>query len=264
MNIKEKTVQDFGEQWTAYPENEGVYAGLDTLRDLCGPLFDIEKFKGATVADIGSGNGRIVNMLLEAGAARVIAVEPSKAFEMMLENTKANKDRITYLNIPGDALQETDLDYVVSFGVIHHIHEPDSTMRAMYSALKSGGQALIWLYGKEGNGLYLFFARPLRVITKRLPHKVLHYFAKMLDFFLRLYIKACKHFKLPMYEYMNNVLAKWTPHIRFITIYDQLNPAYAKYYTQAEVVDLMSRAGFKNIRLYHRHGYSWTVVGDRE
>ena len=101
--------------------------------------------------------------------------------------------------------------------------------------------------------------------TVQIPHTnlqlPLHYFDEKSYQFVSCYRK---HFKLPMYEYMNNVLAKWTPHIRFVTIYDQLNPAYAKYYTQAEVVDLMSRAGFKNIRLYHRHGYSWTVVGDRE
>ena len=264
MKIKEKTIDDFGEQWTEYPGNEGIYASIETLQDLCGPLFDIKNFQGLKVADIGSGSGRIVNMLLDAGATHVVAVEPSKAFEVLLENTRARKDKITYLKVPGDEFAELDMDMVVSFGVIHHIHEPDDTMKAIYNSLKSKGKVIIWLYGLEGNQLYLFFAKPLRMLTKRMPHKVLHYFAKFLDFFLSLYIKACSHVNLPMHRYMNNVLAKWTPRIRFVTIYDQLNPAYAKYYKKEEAAALLERAGFKKVRLYHRHGYSWTVIAEKD
>ena len=50
---------------------------------------------------------------------------------------------------------------------------------------------------------------------------------------------------------------------RRLVIYDQLRPTYAKYYTGPEARELMSRAGFGDIRLHHRHGYSWTVVGTR-
>jgi hypothetical protein len=46
-------------------------------------------------------------------------------------------------------------------------------------------------------------------------------------------------------------------------IYDQLNPAYAKYYTRDEAQSLLERHGFSDVRLHHRHGMSWTVVGTR-
>lgn len=257
-----KTIRDFGDQWIAYPENEGVYASLDTLKDLVAP-FDVRNFENSVVADIGSGSGRIVNMLLAAGARHVYAVEPSKSFEVLKKNTRQGSGRITYLNIPGDELEERNLDYVVSFGVIHHIPEPGATMRAIHASLKDGGKAIIWLYGKEGNGLYLFFVQPLRLITKKLPHKVLHWLSRILDFFLCGYIRLCRHFKLPMRDYMTNVVGKWTPHIRLVTIYDQLNPAYAKYYTKDEALRLIKDSGFKAVSIYHRHGYSWTVIGEK-
>lgn len=155
------------------------------------------------------------------------------------------------------------MDYVVSLGVIHHIPQPAATMRAIHASLKAGGKAIIWLYGKEGNRLYLFFAQPLRLITRRLPHGALHGLSKILDFFLRGYIGLCRHFKLPMRDYMINVVGKWTPHIRLVTIYDQLNPAYAKYYTKDEALRLMADAGFKAVSIHHRHGYSWTVIGEK-
>jgi hypothetical protein len=46
-------------------------------------------------------------------------------------------------------------------------------------------------------------------------------------------------------------------------VFDQLNPAYAKYYTKEEAIDLLRSAGFSNIEIHHRHGYSWTIVGER-
>lgn len=260
--LAEQTIRDFGDQWTAYPENEGIYASLDTLKDLVAP-FDIRNFENSVVADIGSGSGRIVNMLLAAGARHVYAVEPSKSFEVLKENTKCDSGKITYLNIPGNEFSMRELDYVVSFGVIHHIPEPEATMRAIHASLKKGGKAIIWVYGKEGNRLYLFFVQPLRMITKRLPHNILHGFCRFLDVFLCCYIKLCNYFKLPMYVYMKNVVGKWTPHIRFVTIYDQLNPSYAKYYTKNEALELMKNAGFINVSIYHRHEYSWTLIGEK-
>jgi hypothetical protein len=62
---------------------------------------------------------------------------------------------------------------------------------------------------------------------------------------------------------MREVIARLTPAKRRLVIYDQLNPAYAKYYTRTEAHALLERAGFVDIQLYHRHGYSWSVVGTR-
>ena len=66
-----------------------------------------------------------------------------------------------------------------------------------------------------------------------------------------------------MHHYMVNVLGKLTPDKRHLNIYDQLNPCYAKYYTRSEAVDLLKRAGFANVKEFHRHGYSWTVTGQK-
>jgi hypothetical protein len=66
-----------------------------------------------------------------------------------------------------------------------------------------------------------------------------------------------------MRAYMRGVIAHYGWRHYFLTIFDQLNPAYAKYYRREEALELMEKAGFADVRLYHRHGYSWTVVGSR-
>ena len=66
-----------------------------------------------------------------------------------------------------------------------------------------------------------------------------------------------------MRDYVLNTLARVSRDKRKLTIYDQLNPSYAKYYRAAEVREMLERAGFRDICLHHRRGYSWTAVGER-
>lgn len=262
--LTSKTISDFGEQWVNYRDNPGYYGSVGLLGDLFGPLLSLDAVRDKRVADIGSGTGRIVNMLLDAGAAHVVAVEPSAAFSVLQTNTSTRSSRITYINSRGEALPSgLDLDLVVSMGVLHHIPEPDPVVDAAFHALRPGGHLLVWLYGREGNELYLKFANPMRAVTKRTPHFLLGALCSALNIALDLYIFGCRFLPLPMRSYMRDVLARFPRSVRKLTIYDQLNPSYAKYYTKVEAESLLKRAGFVAISAWHRHGYSWSVVGQK-
>jgi hypothetical protein len=60
---------------------------------------------------------------------------------------------------------------------------------------------------------------------------------------------------------MTEVIGRMSPPKRRLVIYDQLNPEYAKYYRREEAIALLADNGFKDVIAYHRHGYSWTVMG---
>jgi SAM-dependent methyltransferase len=263
-DLTSRTIADFGEQWTAYRDNPGYYGSTGLLADLFGPLMALDDVRGRRVADIGSGTGRIVNMLLDAGAEHVVAVEPSDAFTVLRQNIAERADRVTCLNVRGDELPaEPDLDIVVSMGVLHHIPDPAPVVDACYRALKPGGRIVVWLYGREGNETYLRVAEPLRAVTRRLPHALLAAFCSVLNIALDAYIFLCRFIPLPMRNYMRNVLARFPRSVRRLTIYDQLNPAFAHYYRRDEAEALLARAGFRDVTCWHRHGYSWSVAGKR-
>ena len=78
-DIAAKTIADFGEQWLSFRDNPGYYGSAKLLADIFGSLLTVDELVGARIADIGSGTGRIVNMLLDARAKHVYAVEPSAA-----------------------------------------------------------------------------------------------------------------------------------------------------------------------------------------
>lgn len=262
--LQAQTIADFGEQWTSYPGAEGFFGSAELFNDFFFPLVSVEDVAGKRLADIGAGGGRFVNVLASAGASHLIAVEPSDAFRVLCTNTARFSDRITYMNVRGDQLPPTgDLDYVFATGVLHHIPEPKPVVAAAFRALRPGGTFAVWLYGREANTLYLLFVRTMWWLTRRLPHHGLHLFVRMLYPLFWSYMTACAWLPLPLGEYMRRVMRPLTPDKRRLVIYDQLNPTYAKYYLRNEAYALLADQGFIDIRLHHRHGISWTVVGTR-
>jgi len=261
-DLKSRTIDDFGKQWLAFRNNPAYYGSTELLADIFGPLLAISTVDGMRVADIGSGTGRIVNMLLDAGAAHVVAVEPSDAIAVLQENTAARVDHVTYVHAAGEGLPAgLNLDLVVSIGVLHHIPDPAPVVAAAFDALRPGGQFFVWVYGREGNETYLRIVEPLRRVTMHLPHALLVGLSRALALALDAYIIACRWLPLPMRSYMRGVLAKLPRPVRQLVIYDQLNPAHAQYYRRQEAERLLADAGFVEVTTYHRHGYSWSLIG---
>jgi SAM-dependent methyltransferase len=262
--LTRQIIVDFGRQWTRYRDNSGYYGSLGLLTDIIEPLLPVGAIAGARIAEIGSGSGRIVNMLLDAGAAHVIAVEPSEAMQVLRANTASRAERITYIHARGEALPpDADQDIVVAIGVLHHIPKPGAVVDAAMAALRPGGIMFVWLCGREGNEDYLRFVRPLRVVTTRLPPWSLSALSHAMNVALDLYIVLAKWLPVPMRDYVRHMIAHLPRRARHLTIYDQLNPAYAKYYTREEAIALLAGAGFVDVAAHHRHGYSWSVIGRR-
>ncbi|MBU0964838.1 MAG: class I SAM-dependent methyltransferase [Proteobacteria bacterium] len=259
--LKKKTISDFGDQWNNFQKNEGYYGSSELFQDLFSSLIPPSELKDLRVADIGSGTGRIVNMLLDVGCRHVVAIEPSNAFNVLKKNVANRQDRVTCLNVTGENIPFEDLDFIFSAGVLHHIPEPRPVVDAAFQALRPGGKIAVWLYGKEGNRLYLAVFQPLRMLTTKLPHYFLVALCWIMYPILFAYISACKIIPLPMKNYMLSHLDRLSVSNQILTIYDQLNPAYAKYYSRQEVVALLEESGFADIKLYHRHGYSWSATG---
>jgi hypothetical protein len=63
--------------------------------------------------------------------------------------------------------------------------------------------------------------------------------------------------------YLLAVFEKMSPQKRRLVIYDQLNPSFAKYYTRPEAEKLLLDGNFKDVKVHHRHAYSWTAIGTK-
>jgi len=104
--------------------------------------------------------------------------------------------------------------------------------------------------------------KPLRRITSRLPHRILDRLARFLTIPALLYGKLCRHPSLPLFQYMRNYFLRLDSDSRKMVIYDQLNPKLARYYRKEELYHLLESCGYRNIQMYHRLGYSWSVLAE--
>ena len=257
--MSQTSVPDFSEQWADYTVQEGYYASDEMLQDYFGPLLTLEDLKGKSVCEVGCGNGRFVK-IMSRYATSVTGIEPSAG--------ALNSKRITadspHVEIINRNIYEVDIadkfDYVFCLGVLHHTPEPVKTVSQIKRMLKPGGKAVIWVYGREGNGLYLALANILRLVTTWIPHSILKIISKILCLPLKAYIWTCKYLPLPMRCYMRNVLAKYDDYTLELTIYDQLNPKIAGYWSKEAFNQILQSGGFEQATFYHRHGYSWTAM----
>jgi 2-polyprenyl-3-methyl-5-hydroxy-6-metoxy-1,4-benzoquinol methylase len=259
-----QTIDDFTGQWKIFPDNGGYFVSNKLFEDSLAGILPLSYFQGKRVGDLGSGTGRIVRWLFEAGAAHVYAIEPAQSHETLKENTKAHSANITYINEPGDQIDLTDeMDAMVSLGVISYIPDLGPVFRATYKALKPGGKFFILAMSYEGNEFYCTFALPLRAITTVLPDFALHILSQILAIPSSIYGLVCKLIPIPMHVYFKSVFNKMAWHDRVMLIFDQLNPSYAKYYKKEELIQAFKKAGFSNIQAVHRYGYSWAICGEK-
>jgi SAM-dependent methyltransferase len=261
---RDQTISDFGEQWTRHTENPDYYGSLELFADIIQPFLSLHDIKGSKCADIGSGTGRIVLMMLGAGATSVTAIEPSRAYNVLVRNTAQASDRVRCLNVTGEAIPKDNYDIVLSIGVLHYIPDPVPVVRAAYEALRPGGRMLAWLYGHEGSRAYQSVFVPVRLITRNLPVVMNEALAWMLYPIVLAYAAVARLMPgLPLSDYLSNVYMRFPAAERRLVILDQINPRWAKYYSRNEAEALLRDAGFRDVRLHHRHGYSWTVCGSK-
>ena len=257
------TVNDFGKQFKYHSKIDDYWGSLEMLKDIVNP-FDLSLVKNKIICEIGVGSGRILKNLIKLSPKKIYAIEPSESIEVAKKNNEYSEVEILFKKIPGQMINfRNEIDYIFSIGVIHHIPEAEIVCKKIYESLKPKGKFIIWLYGKEGNELYLFVFNNLRKLTRLMPDKLLNLFSVFLNLFLSVYIFFCKYFNLPLKKYMINVLKKCSFEKRKYIIFDQLNPSYSKYYTKQDVETLLTKSGFKKFEIFNRHQYSWTAIAEK-
>ena len=259
MNSNDKkTIRHFGSQFVLFKKthHSGYYNSKNHLLDMFGPI--MVDVKGKNIADIGSGPGRVIEMLLELKAKHVTGIEPSDAIKLIKKTSK-----ITLIQDVGEKLPvRKKFDYIFCLGVLHHIENPKPVLVNALKALKPGGRILCWFYAHEGNEIYVKFVNLLRKITIYLPDKLLMIIAKFFTLTLTFYAHL-PYSLLFKRDYFKNIFLKYNFTQRTLIIFDQLNPQNAKYYKKSEIEDLFISSGYKSILFYNNSNYSWSVSAQK-
>lgn len=244
----------FGYEWNNYSKIIPEYE-LQFLKWVC-PM-QKKDFNGKKILDGGCGIGRNSYWPLKYGAKEAYAFDYDERTVNVAKNNlnefkNAKVEFGSIYNIP----YKNYFDISFSIGVIHHLAEPRKAVNELVKATKKGGKVIIWVYGYEGNELIVRYINPIRIITSRLPLKIVHILAYFMTIpiysYTRLYNSKNLYFKqLSSFKF-------W--HIKSI-IFDQLIPRIANYWKREQAKELFENQGLKNINVYRVNNNSWTVIG---
>ena len=262
MKIDHKdSYKDFGKQFQKDKKIDGYWGSVDMLKDIVFP-FDLSNINNKKIMEVGVGSGRILKNLISFFPSKATGIEPSEAIKVASKNI--NSKNVELLNIKGEDIKfNEEYDYIFSLGVIHHIPNYELVLQNIYKSLKKNGKFILWVYGKEGNELYLLIFNNLRRITILIPDLILKFLSHLLNIISYPYELLCKYFPLPLSKYFVEVFGKCSFEKRSYIIFDQLNPSYSKYFSKDELNVILKKTGFQNIQIHHRHGYSWTAIVEK-
>ena len=167
------------------PPAEAVDADLRQLagaRRLAAWMFDqYADAVGPDVAEVGAGLGTFSERLLEAGAKRLLLIEPEPGGAVELERRFRGDPRVEVASdeVPGSsalAQREGSLDLVVCQNVLEHIDDDAAAIAEMASALKPGGKlALLVPAGPRLYGaLDLAYGHRRRYTPQRIERLLAH------------------------------------------------------------------------------------------
>ena len=253
---------DFGNQFKIDKNIDGYHGSKEMLEDIVNP-FNLNQIQNKLIMEVGSGSGRILKNLIKYRPKEIFGIEPSNAIKIARKNI-GDSSKIKFINIKGeDICDKKKFDFVFSLGVIHHIPNYQKVCSNIFKSLKKNGQFICWVYGYEGNEIYIFIFDNLRRLTILLPDFILRPICNFFNLILYPYIFFCKFLDLPMKDYLLKVFSKCSYQKRNYIIFDQLNPSFSKYFRKKEIFEVMKNSGFKKIKIYRRHNYSWTIISQK-
>lgn len=228
----------YGSLFTAYDEQKfDESVALFEMRHRRWGI-DLNWFKGKSCLDAGCGGGRYLVALSRLGAVSVKGIDISKdavdAANARLASrglsTVASAQQASVLEIP---FPDASFDYVVSSGVIHHTPDPKRGFRELVRVLKPGGKLFLSVYGRGG---LVWMGNDIgRLIAKIVPFKMMESLWKALG------IPANKR-----YNYLDNM---YVP--------------FCYRYTEKEIRQWLTDAGFQNIQRVKFERYDYATLGSR-
>ena len=247
----------FGYEWHNYAEMRPEYA--EQFRRWTVHLAP-DDWRGKLFLDVGCGMGRNSYWPMTFGAAGGLAIDVDQRSLASARRTLAPYPQVEVRERSAYAIDEDGrFDIVFSIGVIHHLEAPETALAAMVKAAKPGGQVLIWVYGRENNGLIVHVLTPLRkLIFSRLPIGVVHH----LSLYPSLALWAALRLGLNSIEYFRLLRRLSLRHLRSI-VFDQMLPKIANYWSRETVEALMRERALVDIRLAWVNEMSWSAIGTK-
>jgi SAM-dependent methyltransferase len=243
-------------RWTTFDSARPEWE--ENFLDLADPL-QPKDFLGRLVLDAGCGYGRHAYFAARFGA-EVIALDSSgDAVGAAAENTRSmSRVHVVQGSIYQPPLKDGIVDLCYSFGVLHHLDEPDRAFDALGSVVRNGGRLSLWVYGPR-QGLTLHFSNALRGATAGMAPETQHGLSRNIARFLRLFShtpyrllgsvpvagSVVRH--LPVHDHH-----QWPFDVVVADVWDRLRIPVRHWFPREKLELMFTNAGYADVHVSRR------------
>jgi len=230
-------------------------------------------FRGGKIGlDVGCGSGADMIHLSQYGP-RLIGIDMSDSIQVARENVKNFKNiSVAQANLYNLPFKDERFDFVYSFGVLHHLPDPEKGFRALVSKAKKGGSVIIYVYEdfSERSSMERFLLKTVnlfRALTTKMPAPALLMLCILMSPFVLL---SCS---LP-YQILKRIgiTKKFAEKIPFrhtmrldciiSDLYDRFSPPIEYRYNRKQIAEWFDRAGLADSHIMNYRG--WVAWGKKK
>ena len=261
--VKQQTADSFAYEWSHFGQPRSEWDR--NFREYLQP-HSPEQLRGRTVIDVGAGSGRHSRQASYHGA-QVVAVDLGRSIDVARINLPPD-----VLTVQADAerlpFEPGTFDLAMSIGVLHHLPDPVRGLRQLARLAKPGGHVHVYLYWVPelwAHRALLRLVTAARVVTVRMPHRLLHALCYPLSAFLN--VTAVMPYRALRARPRGRALASWFPLKTYADYpfgvlvndqFDRFSAPLEHRFTRRQVMTILSEAGLEDVTVLPNHGW----VGD--
>lgn len=147
---KDKLKESFSFQWDKLPSSSTAY-NSDRIEELLSfTKLKRDYFKGKKCFDIGCGNGRYTYALKELGAD-VYSIDINPIAVKLCKKINPQTEIMDLYDLE----PSEKYDFVLCWGVLHHLHAPMKGFGIISDQVKVGGVLHIMVYNRKSQSIYI-------------------------------------------------------------------------------------------------------------
>jgi SAM-dependent methyltransferase len=269
-NLDLDTVASFGDEWSRFDQSELSPAEAEEIFSEYFAVFPWDKLpRNATGFDMGCGSGRWAK-LMAPRVGLLHCIDPSSALDVA-RSVLASATNVSFhcASVDDCPLPPGSQDFGYSLGVLHHVPDTASAIRACVAMLKPGAPFQVYLYYAFDNRSFLFkliwrcsdlLRRAVSKFPACLKHLVTDVLAVLVYFPLaRLSLVAermgFKVASIPLSYYRNHSFYTMRTDSR-----DRFGTPLEQRFTRKAIAAMLEAAGLDDVRFSERAPY-WCAVG---
>lgn len=219
--------------------------------------------------DAGCGSGIDMINMQKRGFEMVGIDISDSAYEAFRNTRDLGGVHVVQASIYDMPVRNNAFDIAYSFGVLHHLPDPERGFKALCNKAKAGGAVIIYVYEdfSERSFLERWLLRAvnsLRSITTRMPPAALYLLcaisSPLVFIFCSVPYRILKRITFTK-RFAEKIPFRHTARLDCITadLYDRFSPPIERRYARDEVVGWFKRAHFEDVHIINHRG--WVAWG---